>query len=272
MNIHYPSRIGQRDLEVVEVGTQHCAPGYRVGPAVRDFYLLHYIHDGEGLLETGGSTFALAENRLFTLYPHRVAMYGSDLKRPWHYSWIGFRGTLSDRLLQDAGFTPDRPIALRRQERLDASFRDLMSVSLLAKGSEAALTGMLYRILGELAAANAEQGGESAPNAETYAAKAAAFVETHYANKLTLNDIARHVGLDGKYLCRLFNRHIHTSPYSYLLSVRMNNACRLMERPELSISDISRSVGYPDPLQFSRMFKKMRGVSPVAYRKRLGTE
>ncbi|RAP74441.1 AraC family transcriptional regulator [Paenibacillus montanisoli] len=268
INIYYSSSIGQQDLEVIEIGTQRCDPGYQVGPSVRDFYILHYIHSGQGMLETDGQEYPVREGQLFLVFPHRIAKYAANRAHPWQYSWIGFQGCLAERLLAEAGFSFRHPVVDGRQERIDTLFRHLWPAQLQAKGTESILTGSLYSLLGELAALNAEAGnGDAVQDSELYTTRAAAFITTHYASKIGLNDIARHVGLDSKYLCRLFNLHLQTSPYRYLMDVRMHNACRLMKHPELSISDISRSVGYQDPLLFSRMFKKAKGMSPAAYRK-----
>ena len=57
------------------------------------------------------------------------------------------------------------------------------------------------------------------------------------------------------------------SPQKYLINFRLNQACKLMKNTELSIAEISRSVGYQDPLYFSKLFKKEKGLSPSKYRK-----
>ncbi|WP_308637782.1 AraC family transcriptional regulator [Paenibacillus silvisoli] len=270
MDTYYASRIGQQDLEVIEIGTQRCDPDYQVGPSVRDFYILHYVHSGQGTLESNGQTFTVQEGQLFLVYPHRITKYAASRELPWQYSWIGFQGSLSERLLTEAGFSFHHPVVDGRSELIEPLYRGLWPSQHQAKGIESKLTGSLYGLLGELSAMNTEAGaGDAVADAEQYTTRAAAFIHTHYAGKISLTDIARHVGLDSKYLCRLFNLHMRTSPYRYLMDVRMTNACRLMKQPELSISDISRSVGYQDPLLFSRMFKKAKGVSPAAYRKQI---
>ncbi|MCZ8522538.1 MULTISPECIES: helix-turn-helix transcriptional regulator [Paenibacillus] len=91
-------------------------------------------------------------------------------------------------------------------------------------------------------------------------------------NHISVTDIAEFVGLNRSYLCSLFKDHSHSSIQSYLVHYRMQKACELMKQRELSIGDISRSVGYEDPLLFSKMFRKQRGESPKQYRTRLMME
>jgi YesN/AraC family two-component response regulator len=65
----------------------------------------------------------------------------------------------------------------------------------------------------------------------------------------------------------IFKEYFNTSPQNYLINFRINKACNLMKNPNLSIGEISRSVGYDDPFLFSKMFKKIKGIPPRIYRK-----
>ncbi|MGF7047731.1 AraC-like DNA-binding protein [Paenibacillus sp. DS2015] len=62
------------------------------------------------------------------------------------------------------------------------------------------------------------------------------------------------------------SKRIFYSIQEYLIHFRVNKACELMMNSELSIGDISRSVGYDDPLLFSKIFKKVKGASPKHFR------
>ena len=55
----------------------------------------------------------------------------------------------------------------------------------------------------------------------------------------------------------------------YILSIRISNAESLLEATEYNMTEISNIVGYENPLYFSRIFKKMKGLSPSEYRKRI---
>ena len=56
------------------------------------------------------------------------------------------------------------------------------------------------------------------------------------------------------------------SPQQYLISYRMEKACRLLDETDLKISDVARSVGYEDEFMFTRMFKNKKGISPSEYK------
>ena len=102
---------------------------------------------------------------------------------------------------------------------------------------------------------------------ETYVTQVIDFIEMNYANAVTVQSIASHVGLQRSYLCSLFKEQIGSSIQSYLVHYRMRRAAELTMDLNLSIGDIARSVGYSDQLLFSKMFKKVMGEAPTYYRK-----
>jgi transcriptional regulator GlxA family with amidase domain len=65
--------------------------------------------------------------------------------------------------------------------------------------------------------------------------------------------------------------YLKTSPQEYLINFRIEKACELMQANLLSIGDIARSVGYDDPLTFSKVFRKLKGVSPSKFRSSIQT-
>lgn len=71
------------------------------------------------------------------------------------------------------------------------------------------------------------------------------------------------------YFIRKFREYTQTTPAQYLLSLRISMAQSLLENTGQSISEIASSVGYENPLYFSRLFHKMTGVSPSTFRKQI---
>ncbi|GAA3401905.1 AraC family transcriptional regulator [Paenibacillus hodogayensis] len=264
MEFIYTSPLGLADLEVWEVGTQDCWPGAIFGPGVRDMYILHYVHDGQGTYEQGGRAFRVGPGELFLIVPDAVHAYRPDAAMPWSYSWIGFNGSFAARFIEQAGFTEMLPVKQADPDRpVEPLFRDMMGCRDLP-AKELLLTGLLYRLLGMLAVPD-----ETVPlraNVGVHVRQAVAFMNARYMERIGLADIASHVGLDEKYVCRLFQQSLSMSPYRYLTEIRMRKACRLLRRQLPGIAEIARSVGYQDPLLFSRMFKKTLGLSPSAYR------
>ena len=88
-----------------------------------------------------------------------------------------------------------------------------------------------------------------------------------YNKKWTINSMASFCNLSVYYFSRLFKQHTGTPAIIFLTKIRINKAKELLMLNEKTISDIAFSVGYTDPLYFSKTFKKYVGVSPKNYKK-----
>lgn len=65
----------------------------------------------------------------------------------------------------------------------------------------------------------------------------------------------------------LFKEVVGVSPHAYFNSLKIENACRLLENTDMKIKEISECSGYKDPLYFTQAFKNQKGVTPMVYRK-----
>ena len=88
------------------------------------------------------------------------------------------------------------------------------------------------------------------------------YMQAHFQSDLTLADMAREVGLDRHHFARAFRQSVGVSPYEFVLRLRMERAVELLLTSRLTIADIARAVGFNDPGQFSRHFKRIVGVTP----------
>ena len=116
--------------------------------------------------------------------------------------------------------------------------------------------------------ANQEEDNPLLSTKETYIRQAVQFMENRYSQRTSILDIAQAVGLDRTYLSGLFKERYGKSLQAFFLEYRMNRAAELLRNPMLSVSEVAHSVGYTDPLLFSKMFKRVTGVSPKGSRVR----
>jgi AraC-like DNA-binding protein len=96
---------------------------------------------------------------------------------------------------------------------------------------------------------------------------AKAYMVRHLDQPITLSDLSRHVGVCPHHLIRLFRKRNATSPMQYLRRLRVNRAKRLLHEPRWNISEVGRAVGYDVLPHFSRMFKRITGLSPMQFRR-----
>lgn len=108
---------------------------------------------------------------------------------------------------------------------------------------------------------------EAAENAGSFIVRQAkAYIRENYASRLSLRDVADHCYVSQWHLSKLLNKHLGQTLYDLLNSVRIEKAKELLEDPSLRISEIAERVGYADAAHFSRVFKKLEGISANTYR------
>ena len=95
------------------------------------------------------------------------------------------------------------------------------------------------------------------------------YMRTHYSEKLRLVDVADEVYVSQWHLSKLLNRVTGQNFSELLNAIRMEKAAELLRDPQLRISDIAELVGYVDLAHFSRVFKKVEGISANEYRNRM---
>ncbi|SFE74821.1 Helix-turn-helix domain-containing protein [Paenibacillus algorifonticola] len=283
----------QMELFLRFFGKEECEPLHSWGPGLRDLYIIHYVISGSGEFSTGGETYQLSQGQGFLITPGAIVHYTADEADPWVYTWIGFDGLHARAFVQRAGLSVSQPIfRAKRTGRddsqdgsgradndganwFDTSHKQLMDAH--ETGSRDILyQSILYRLIGELIEcadpALTESRSLRANSKETYINEAITYIENNYSQKTTVEQIAQVVGLDRTYLSSLFKQQFDLSLQAFLLQFRMNRAVELLSSKQLSVSDISRSVGYTDPFLFSKMFKKVIGHSPRRTRELLEEE
>lgn len=92
------------------------------------------------------------------------------------------------------------------------------------------------------------------------------YIDQNYFENITLPDLARRFSVDATYLSRVFKQDTGVNLMMYIAKHRVNRAKELLSEQALSITEIAQMVGYSDYAYFSRVFRKMEGISPRAYR------
>ncbi len=99
------------------------------------------------------------------------------------------------------------------------------------------------------------------------AVKIKEYLDSKYAEDITLDGLASNVGYSKNYLCRIFRESTGNTINSYLTNVRINKAVELLAGTDMEVAQISRVVGYNNVFHFIKTFKKLVGVSPGSYRR-----
>lgn len=231
--------------------------------------MIHYIRSGAGIYEVDGRSYRLHKTQGFLICPGVITYYQADASEPWSYSWVGFHGLKAKLYLDQINLTRDNPIfTYDRDNALDFCLAQMVEAQKIQKGREIRLLGFLYLFLSHLTEASHYTPKQAGDRKEYYVVKAMEFIAKNYSRDIAVADISNYLGLDRSYFCAVFKAYLNISPQQYLIRYRMDKACELMRGTSLSVGAIARSVGYKDPLELSKMFKKIKGASPREYRKK----
>lgn len=95
------------------------------------------------------------------------------------------------------------------------------------------------------------------------------YIEKNMEKKLTINELADVMHLHPNYFIRYFKSFFGSSPIKFINNMRMNRAKQLLSEENMSISQISKSVGIGDIFYFSKLFKKYNGFAPTEYKHKI---
>lgn len=252
---------GFNDVNPVVCGWQECHSGHSFGPAIREYYLIHYIMEGKGFFERQGIVYKLGKGNMFLIRPHELTFYKADLENPWFYVWIGFSGALAEELIDGSGFDKN-PIVY--SPSCAFIFKNMISASKLGQSAEIYLCGLIFELFARLK----EENNVSSCAAQIYARRAENYIQSNYMYDISVAGIAKMLGIDRRYLYRIFVEYIGTSPQKYILKYRLSKAAELLSQYDCLVSEAARSCGYKDTFNFSNMFKKEYGISPSEYKRK----
>jgi AraC-like DNA-binding protein len=208
----------------------------------------------------------------FLITPQIVTVYKADVSDPWEYSWIGFNGPKVKSWLKEAGLSEEHPVFEHKEDdTIDLCFRKMNEARFAYRGGDVKRLTHLYLFLLTLTESNPNPvvPDEIPDKSIAYINEALRYIEMNYSLGLTVEEVARHLGLNRSYFTALFKKEYGMTLQEYIINFRIKKAQDFLTNPELSIDDIGRSVGYCDIYTFSKAFKKVTNMSPRDYRKTL---
>ena len=264
---------GLLGLRFYQYGWEQCSPLHSFGPAVRNHYLFHYIISGRGTLDANISnensqTYHLEAGQGFLICPDQINTYTADQNDPWKYVWLEFDGLQAVDFLRAAGLGITQPVYQPNNMELADKVRDTMLyIAGHPNSSTLHRIGHLCLFLDALIqSSSTRQESRKRQLRDFYVQEAITFMEQNYQRNLTVEAIAEVCKLDRSYFSKRFKESIGCPPQEFLIRMRLGKAAELMKTTSIPISYIAASVGYPNQLHFSRLFKQRYGVSPRKWR------
>jgi AraC-like DNA-binding protein len=230
--------------------------------------LLMWCVAGKGWVRTAAGDLPVHAND-YVIVPAGVRHgYGADAENPWTIYWFHFLGTRMHDYVDL--LSPDGGVVARRISS-DVGLVDLFEAlmhtcegghtraDMLQAGSLAAQ--IIIRMHTLLRSRGKEEEVDGPID------RATRFMRDKLAEPISLADVAAASHASISHLNRLFKENTGFPPMAYLTHLRMIEACRLLDTTDWKVAAVGMDVGYRDPYHFSRVFSRVIGESPRAYRR-----
>ncbi len=227
-------------------------------------YLIIAVLEGSGEVAQGGESRTLDEGRAILL----------DCRTPLEYAAVGDKCLFC--LVHFTAQTMEgyassllsalTPVRLRNRGHFE---KLIYQCSRLLRQSDyescAVGSNIISNLLTEMICSEGEE-AESSVKVRPEIAELEEYIRTNCHEQLHLQDFMEHSYFSKYHMIRLFVAQVGMSPYKYLHACRVSQAQKILETSGASISEVAYSVGYSDPIVFTRHFKAVVGVTPSEYR------
>lgn len=223
-------------------------------------YKISYVLKGSGTLHLADRKIELTEGDIFFNFPG--VPYGIEGEDGFEYLYITFIGSKATMIIEDLGITKTNLIFHSCEEVLSFWEKGIdVNVEISDLMIESILLYTFYYLGSKLMTYK-----KTIDKSNLLSMQIKKYIDDNYSNKnLSLKMISTDLSYSPKYISTIFKKTFNISISKYLITLRTQHACNLINHGFTSISDISNQCGFSDSQYFSKVFKKEIGTSPKEY-------
>ena len=256
-------------LHLQEIGELTACKPHTSSRSNLQSFLFFVVISGSGMLEYCGKTYELNQNSCVFIDCRKAYSHTTDEHNLWTLRWCHFFGPSMGSIYNKYCERGGRPLFIPD----DASpfitvLSDLLTVAksvdyIRDMRINALLSDLMVLVMSE----SWHPEDKVLPNKQVAVFQIKAYLEDHYNERITLDDLSEKFYISKYYLTHSFKNQFGMTINSYLQAVRITQAKQLLRFSDKTIEDIALETGIPDPAYFSRVFKYTEGISPSIYRK-----
>ena len=249
-------------LSVVCGGCEHCAPDYKIHRPTFPFYSIEYVVRGCVSLKLQNRRHALQPGGVFSYGPGVRQDIVADPAEPPVKYFVNFAGLKSREILRRCHLPPGSVSQIFPPNEIQDLFDELIRCGQRGGRQSAELCAKLLECLVlKMSQSHAPRAGVKTRSFTTYQ-HCREHIQQHFLRLRSVEQVARECHLDDTYLCRLFQRYDHQSPYRFLIRLKMNHAAEQLQLPATMVKQVAEETGFANQFHFSRVFKSVFGIPP----------
>ncbi|OPH56938.1 hypothetical protein BC351_26350 [Paenibacillus ferrarius] len=258
-------------LWCLRLGHNIAKPTYQIGPKRIECYSLHFVIEGQLLLQYEDQEAILQPGDICCFFPNESYSYRIyEPEKTLKLIWIAFQGPQAAPLLQSLGLSQDSPILRARcsKEICNKLYALLHHISdqsdrVQDMGFSIELLEKLYAIFAMLMKAGRTLNDVKGNVADIpWLQRSLDFIHLHYMEGISIKEVAEAAGVHRSYFSDVFKKMIGVSPNRYLYRLKMEKAAALISLGDRNITEVAYTVGYPSLYSFSRAYRNYYGHSP----------
>jgi len=255
-------------LHVVCAGWEECERDYIIERQAFRFHAVELLAAGAWEVRTSSGWKPGSVGTVLSYGPHAPIGIRARGQGPHVKYFADFHGTRSAEALRAARLDRRR---MRRMADPGAAadlYEQLLRCAELRSSDRSRLANLLLRVLLERLGAEREAGPCATSQSRAAFERCRDYLLQYYPAIKSLGGAAQQCHLTSEYFSRLFRRHAGQTATQFLVRLRMDHAAKLLQNPGTSVKSAGLAVGYGDPYHFSRVFKRVHGISPQAFGRR----
>ncbi|MBQ1532421.1 MAG: helix-turn-helix domain-containing protein [Solobacterium sp.] len=248
-----------------EAGIFYAKEHFNTERDFKDNYLLFYTVDGCGIVQQNDVTVLLQPDMAMLINCRSPQSYRTDPDTGfWSHYWVHFDGEgmkgLESLLIPDQRNTAVAVHTSEFKTQFDQILKNMENPSSATVIQDSLLihsilTGMILRP------------EEPVSHNQRQIEKSAAYIQQHFTQHIALETLFDIAHMSKAYYMRMFRKYMGTTPYNYILNLRITKAKELLEVTDMTIYEIALAAGFSDDSSFSTRFSSITGISPLNYRK-----
>ena len=236
-----------QDLSPIFFGAEACAKNHSFGPHTRNYYIIHFCLRGCGKLKDKFGEHNISAGQLFIIRPNEITTYTADSVTPWEYVWLAFEGKIANV------FNTDRSVYHYPKEIEQI----ILALFKKEESSPYIFISLLYQLIYSIFSNKSD-------NSDVIS-KVIQYINFNYMTEITIKNLSLQFNFEQSYLYRLFKKKTKMSIKEYIIKTRMEQA-KILLSLGYTVSNTAFAVGYNDPFNFSKSYKKYFGTTPISHK------